>query len=197
MPAVGDGFQPAPPIGGCLDEKATHPTPAAPSCPNTERPSWLLSAFHCARDHELRQTYGITCESYYRLLAQQGGVCAVCGRRPGKWRLAVDHDHDSGFVRGLCHHRCQRGITTAVVRYLADPPGRGLGLVVPAAKLRRLEAKDRAKRERAKQRTQATNRATAGPASGLDRLRLMTRQVEIGQATDDQFPVRVKEAADG
>lgn len=172
MTALGDGFQPAPPIGGCLDRKATYPTPAAPSCPNTDRPSWLLSAFHCRRDHELRQTYGITCEDYYRLLDHQGGVCAVCGRRPGKWRLAVDHDHESGIVRGLAHHRCQRWITTQVVRYLADPPGRGVGVIVPKRKRDQLEARAQAKTQRT--RTQAKER-TNGPASNLDRLRAMTQ----------------------
>jgi hypothetical protein len=63
----------------------------------------------------------------------------------------------------------------AVVRYLADPPGRQLGLVVPTSKLRRLEAKDRAKRARTKERAKMSQRPNV-PTSQLDRLRAMTNQ---------------------
>jgi len=137
-----------------LAEKATHPTPARLLCPNTDRPGWLLSGKHCTLDHAMRATYGLTCDDYHRLLAHQGGVCAVCGEPPGAWRLVVDHDHDPPYeVRGLAHHRCQRWITVAVVRYLAAPPGRALGVRVPERKARRLEARAVAKRRRIAERT--------------------------------------------
>lgn len=45
-------------------------------------------------------------ELYARLLAAQGGECAVrgCKRRPKTRRFHIDHDHRSGRVRGLlCH----------------------------------------------------------------------------------------------
>jgi hypothetical protein len=45
--------------------------------------------------------FDITLEEYDRLLDAQGGVCAICGRPPKGKRLAVDHDHTSGLVRGL------------------------------------------------------------------------------------------------
>lgn len=41
-----------------------------------------------------------------RLLAEQGGNCAIrgCTRKPGTRRFHVDHDHVTGAVRGLvCH----------------------------------------------------------------------------------------------
>jgi hypothetical protein len=41
-----------------------------------------------------------------RLLAEQGGKCAIrgCTRQPGTRRFHVDHDHRTGQVRGLvCH----------------------------------------------------------------------------------------------
>jgi hypothetical protein len=47
---------------------------------------------------------------YERLLAAQGGVCAICAsptaNRNNSTRLAVDHCHESGSVRGLLCHRC-------------------------------------------------------------------------------------------
>lgn len=54
-----------------------------------------------AREGHLRRTYGITVEEYDRLLEAQGGVCYICQKPPKKKRLAVDHDHRSGIVRGL------------------------------------------------------------------------------------------------
>ena len=49
------------------------------------------------------------------MLALQNGRCGVCSRKPGKARLAVDHDHETGFVRGLLCHRCNKAIG-----YLSD-----------------------------------------------------------------------------
>lgn len=53
---------------------------------------------------------GLTLEGYDRLLALQGGVCAICGKPPKRNRLAVDHNHDTGAVRGLLCFRCNYGI---------------------------------------------------------------------------------------
>lgn len=52
--------------------------------------------------------YRITPDEYDALLASQAGVCAVCGGLPGGRRknLDVDHDHDTGQVRGLLCNRC-------------------------------------------------------------------------------------------
>lgn len=51
--------------------------------------------------------YGLTQEGYDQLLAEQHGVCAICGDPPsGRNRsLSVDHDHSTGVIRGLL---CQR-----------------------------------------------------------------------------------------
>lgn len=44
---------------------------------------------------------------YERLLADQGGVCAMCGKLPlHHQRLRVDHDHKTGKVRALLHDSC-------------------------------------------------------------------------------------------
>lgn len=59
----------------------------------------------------LKRNYNLTIEDYLFLLAQQDGVCAICKTRcsTGK-RLAVDHEHDTGFVRGLLCNYCNRGL---------------------------------------------------------------------------------------
>lgn len=49
--------------------------------------------------------------AYDELCRLQGGVCAICGRAPkaGK-HLHVDHDHETGEVRGLLCFSCNVGI---------------------------------------------------------------------------------------
>lgn len=54
--------------------------------------------------------YGLTPESYAQLLDKQGGVCAICSKQEEGKRLAVDHDHESGKVRGLLCGQCNTGL---------------------------------------------------------------------------------------
>lgn len=42
------------------------------------------------------------------MLAAQDGRCAICTRRPRARRLAVDHDHNTGLVRGLLCYTCNK-----------------------------------------------------------------------------------------
>jgi hypothetical protein len=58
----------------------------------------------------LRRNYGLTLDDYQRMLDAQGGVCGICRRPPGKRRLAVDHCHKNGNVRGLLCTRCNTGL---------------------------------------------------------------------------------------
>jgi hypothetical protein len=59
----------------------------------------------------LRRKFGITPERYEELLEAQGGVCAICQKPCSSGRrLAVDHDHEAGIVRGLLCRRCNTAI---------------------------------------------------------------------------------------
>ncbi|HLE80784.1 MAG TPA: endonuclease domain-containing protein [Dehalococcoidia bacterium] len=51
---------------------------------------------------------GLTPADYEIFLEVQGGLCAFCGRVPTHRRLAVDHNHKTGKVRGLLCYRCNR-----------------------------------------------------------------------------------------
>lgn len=66
------------------------------------------------RGHVKRQ-FAITAVDYEALLAAQKGRCALCRRVPRSRRLAVDHDHVTGRVRGLLCSDSERGCNHVVV----------------------------------------------------------------------------------
>jgi hypothetical protein len=61
-----------------------------------------------ARALHLRKAFGITLDRYRAMLAEQGGVCAICGapKPGGRGSFHVDHDHATGAVRSLLCLRC-------------------------------------------------------------------------------------------
>lgn len=104
---------------------------------------------HLARDKEYRQTktgqatisknnrscwlrtnYNITIEDYNELFQKQNGCCDLCGIHQSELdrRLAVDHNHETGKVRGLLCIVCNRNLVgventkfkIAAEKYLAD-----------------------------------------------------------------------------
>ena len=66
------------------------------------------------RKHMLFIRYGITLEEYNELFELQEGKCLICGTHekdvaPGPFgikRLCVDHDHNTGKIRGLLCNNC-------------------------------------------------------------------------------------------
>src|SRR5207253_2176895 len=70
------------------------------------------------RRSHLKRTFGLTIEQYESMLAAQGGGCAICGRPPREdISLHVDHDHETGRVRGLLCFDCNATLGKA-----ADDP---------------------------------------------------------------------------
>lgn len=63
----------------------------------------------------IKKRYGMTVERYDQMLKQQKYVCAICkkadsgGLSFGR-RLAIDHDHETKYVRGLLCQKCNRGL---------------------------------------------------------------------------------------
>lgn len=69
-------------------------------------------------DRMVTKTYNLEPGDYDKLYARQGGVCAICQRAKGiVKRLAVDHDHDTGLVRGLLCGPCNQ-----LVGYFKNSP---------------------------------------------------------------------------
>ena len=91
--------------------------------------------FGGARNYHLRRRYGITVEHYDQMFAEQKGLCAICREAPAEH---VDHDHQTGRVRGLLCFNCngalgqfrdRRNLMLAAIAYLDAngfvPPGQG------------------------------------------------------------------------
>ncbi len=53
---------------------------------------------------------GLTIEIYDAMLIEQDNVCKLCKRPPRTMKLAVDHCHDTGKVRGLLCTNCNTAI---------------------------------------------------------------------------------------
>lgn len=63
------------------------------------------------RKEELKRLYGITLEEYASILEIQNYVCDICKKEcKTKKSLSVDHDHETGIVRGLLCNSCNRAI---------------------------------------------------------------------------------------
>ena len=73
------------------------------STEETTRISWL----------RLLRLKGLTEETYLEMKTQQDNKCAICGTdtpwsRSTTWH--VDHDHETGAVRGLLGSQCNQGL---------------------------------------------------------------------------------------
>jgi len=76
-----------------------------------------------ALNRNLQYRYNISLEEFNSMVESQGGLCLICGlpetrvtrpkaKTPSGYspRLAVDHDHNTGEIRGLLCHKCNVGL---------------------------------------------------------------------------------------
>ena len=59
-----------------------------------------------SRERLYHKKYNLSFSEYDAMVVRQGGRCSVCGISPKNERLSVDHDHQTGKVRGLLCRRC-------------------------------------------------------------------------------------------
>lgn len=96
----------------------------------------LIGDPEASRRHRRRVArYDITLEEYAALYLGQLGACGICHSPADFADLVVDHDHDTGAVRGLLCGRCNVGIgflrdnpsvLEAAIEYLTAPPAADL-----------------------------------------------------------------------
>jgi hypothetical protein len=63
---------------------------------------------HKAKQYGLKYNYGLDHATFLAMMADQGGLCAICGQ--AMERPHVDHDHSTGKIRQLLCHGCNCGI---------------------------------------------------------------------------------------
>ena len=123
-----DNPEPSPVCLRKLEDTITHPEKSFNPKPCRvcsqdfvpEAPSNLYCSASCVEagaDHAyLMRTYGITLKNYQEMLSSQNGRCVICGEAGFKMRehhrklLVVDHCHESGAVRALLCHNCNRAL---------------------------------------------------------------------------------------
>jgi len=61
---------------------------------------------------KLKRNYNLTVDDYNKMFEEQHGCCAICGVHQMNLnrRLAVDHSHESGLVRGLLCFKCNAAL---------------------------------------------------------------------------------------
>jgi hypothetical protein len=79
--------------------------------------AWYAQNKEKYTNYRLKARFGITLEEYNLLLQEQEGVCAICKRTEAR-RLAVDHCHATGQIRGLLCSGCNR-----LLGRIEDPKG--------------------------------------------------------------------------
>ena len=58
-------------------------------------------------DYRRRRALGVTRAAFAAMLSRQGDCCAVCATAdPGRKNWQLDHDHQTGGVRGVLCSRC-------------------------------------------------------------------------------------------
>lgn len=83
------------------------------NCANTKKYKSTRSCVHCMSLREiapetrkgywLKAKYGLSLAEYDTILANQNHECAICG---SKEKLHVDHNHETGKIRGMLCHSC-------------------------------------------------------------------------------------------
>ena len=61
---------------------------------------------YCRRTKRMFENYRITDTEYVKMWKEQKGKCAICGKDIGEAYLDVDHNHETGKVRGLLCREC-------------------------------------------------------------------------------------------
>ncbi len=107
-----------------------------------QRQAWRKANPDKVRGYQLKhqpraqaKKYGLDVDTVQALYAAQGGCCAVCGKDMPAWpsnRTHIDHDHETGKVRGILCTSCNRyegwvrRNGKKLEQYLKAPPAQAL-----------------------------------------------------------------------
>lgn len=78
------------------------------------------SAQEKAKAYHLNRNYGLSLEAFNAMFLGQGSRCAICQSTDwGHKGPVVDHDHNTGAVRGIVCHQCN-----VAIGFIKDDPRR-------------------------------------------------------------------------
>ncbi len=65
-----------------------------------------------SQELHLKNTYNLTIDDYNKIFDEQKGCCKICEKHQSEFKakLAVDHCHQTGKIRGLLCNNCNRGL---------------------------------------------------------------------------------------
>ena len=76
------------------------------SCNNKASKKWHNANKEHVKAYWLMKKFGLSEADYQNMVDSQDNLCAICGRPEKNKALAVDHDHDTGEIRGLLCGYC-------------------------------------------------------------------------------------------
>jgi len=98
-------------------------------CKKKSNKNWYLNNGGADRQwkHTIKKKYGISEQQYKEILKSQNYNCALCNKsqKSKKKRFAVDHNHETNFIRGLLCDWCN----WYLLRYLRDNKKFAVGIV--------------------------------------------------------------------
>lgn len=65
------------------------------------------------RRRRMKSKYGLDWDDYQNMLLTQSGLCKICKSPQNNSRasvLHIDHDHETGKIRGLLCHKCNSAL---------------------------------------------------------------------------------------
>ena len=82
------------------------------SCNSLRRRGDKSAQTDSARNSRYKWAFGITLDDYEAMFKEQDGCCLGCGNHQSTFskRLAVDHCHTTGAIRGLLCMSCNIGL---------------------------------------------------------------------------------------
>lgn len=98
---------------------------------------WAENKNKYTREQHRLKKFGLTPEEFEKMLEDQDGLCGICAKKfnltgPNHERPQIDHDHNTGRVRGLLCFKCNVSLgwyekinPATIATYLAfaiDPP---------------------------------------------------------------------------
>jgi len=99
-------------------------------CKNNCHKKWLRNNKNYHKNYDRVKKYGITFKEYNEILENQKFCCGLCGRPRSLFKrdFDVDHNHKTGYIRGLlcnyCNYRIMRhfkdnkNLIKKIIRYL-------------------------------------------------------------------------------